>query len=69
MHQDGNPHLHAYAKFHKNIDTVNCRQFDITWEDKVYHPNIASAKSAYASVKYCTKEDKEPLELGTMDHK
>jgi len=44
------------------------RAFDIIWEGKTYHPNIVSAKSAYASVKYCTKEDKTPLELGTMDH-
>ena len=68
-HQDGNKHLHAYVKLDKELFTRDCRYFDITWEDTVYHPNIKSAKHAQGSIKYCTKEDKEPLELGTMDYK
>jgi hypothetical protein len=68
QHADGNLHLHAYAKFEKNIDTVNPRYFDITWEDKTYHGKYEPAKSAIASIKYVTKHDKMPLELGDMDH-
>jgi hypothetical protein len=68
-HQDGNTHLHAYVKLDKDIHTRDCRFFDITWEDTVYHPNIRQAKNANGSIKYCIKEDKEPLELGQMDYK
>jgi len=68
-HQDGNKHLHAYIKFGKRLSTRDCRYFDIEWEGQTYHPNIASAKNAYGAVKYCVKEDKTPLEIGTMDHK
>ncbi len=61
--------MHAYVKYAKKVTIKNPRHFDIEHEGKTYHPNIASAKSAYAAVKYVTKEDKTPLELGTMDHK
>lgn len=68
-HQDGNLHLHAYAKYVKDIDTKNPRYFDIEWEGKTYHGEYESAKCAIASIKYITKEDKEPLELADMDYK
>lgn len=35
----------------------------------MYHGNYKPAKSAIASIKYITKEDKEPLELADMDYK
>lgn len=41
----------------------------MTYEDKSYHGKYESAKSAIASIKYVSKHDKEPLELGDMDHK
>ncbi len=68
-HQDGNTHLHAYLKLGSRLFTRDCRYLDITWQQNVYHPNIKTAKSAHGSIKYCTKEDETPLELGTMDYK
>ena len=68
-HQDGNTHLHVYLKLASRLFTRDCRYFDITWKNDVYHPNIRTAKSAYGSIKYCTKEDPTPLELGVMDYK
>ena len=68
-HQDGNLHLHAYAKFDKPVDTVNCKYFDISHDGKDYHGKYEPAKSAIASIKYVSKHDPEPLELGDMDYK
>lgn len=68
-HASGDLHLHAYAKFTNRFNTVNPRYFDITWQDKVYHGKYEPAKSAIGSIKYLTKHDKEPLELGDMDYK
>jgi len=69
QHADGNLHLHAYAKFDKPIDTKDCKYFDITYEGSTYHGKYEPAKSAIASIKYVSKHDKEPLELGDMDWK
>lgn len=68
-HADGELHLHAYVKYIKEVFTRKPEYFDITYEDKVYHGNYQTAKSAIASIKYIGKEDKEPLELGDMDYK
>lgn len=35
----------------------------------MYHGNYQAAKSAIASIKYISKEDTEPLEIGDMDWK
>lgn len=35
----------------------------------MYHGKYEPAKSAIGSIKYLTKHDKEPLELGDMDWK
>lgn len=35
----------------------------------MYHGDYKPAKSAIGSIKYITKEDPEPLELGDMDYK
>jgi len=69
QHADGNLHLHAYAKFDKPVETRNCKYFDIEFEGKTYHGKYEPAKSAIASIKYVSKHDKEPLELGDMDYK
>ncbi|AXH74718.1 MAG: Rep catalytic domain protein [Cressdnaviricota sp.] len=67
-HADGNLHLHAYVKYKTQVHTRNCKYFDIEYEDKTYHGKYEPAKSAIASIKYVTKHDTEPLELGDMDH-
>lgn len=68
-HEDGQPHLHVYVKYLTKIRTKVPTFFDITAGDKVYHGKYETAKSAIASIKYITKEDTEPLELGDMDYK
>ncbi len=52
-------------KYKKELHITNSRYFDI----EGYHPNIKSAKSAYGSIKYCTKDDENYLEFGNMDAK
>ncbi len=52
-------------KYDKRMHITNSRIFDL----EGFHPNIKSAKSTYGSIKYCVKEDKTPLEFGTMDYK
>lgn len=56
----------------KYINQVNTRKpqyFDIEYEGHVYHGKYEPAKSAIGSIKYISKEDKDPLELGDMDYK
>ncbi len=68
-HADGNLHLHAYVKYLNQVNTRKPEYFDITWEDKTYHGKYEPAKSAIGSIKYISKDDKEPMELGDMDYK
>jgi len=69
QHKDGDLHLHAYVKYLKEIQTRNMKYFDIEHEGEIYHGNYQTAKSSIAIVRYCTKDDQEPLELGDMDWK
>jgi len=54
-HQDGFSHIHAYIELDKRIDTKNMRVFDISWEGKLYHPNILKSKYKTACVEYILK--------------
>lgn len=62
-HLDGNLHLHIglwfVTKFRSRLTSI----FDITYEDKVYHPHIHKkpCSSPLNVLKYCTKEDSSPL--------
>jgi len=55
-HQDGSSHIHAYIELDKRIDTRNMRLFDISWKDKIYHPNILKSKYKAACVEYILKD-------------
>lgn len=68
-HKDGNFHLHAYIKFANALDVKNCKYFDFVHEGVTHHGNYQAAKKAEDVIRYCTKEDPTPLELGTMDFK
>lgn len=65
---DGNLHLHAYVKYVDEISSRSPSFFDITYDNNVYHGKYEPAKSAIASIKYISKDDKQPLELGDMDY-
>lgn len=54
-HKDGEPHLHAVLIFERKFDTMDQRYFDVTKEDKVYHPNIQSTKDRAAAIEYVKK--------------
>lgn len=56
-HKEGGLHLHCLVKLHKKCESRNARFLD----HGEYHPNIQSAKSISASVKYLCKEDPDPL--------
>lgn len=51
-HQDGNPHIHAYAEFKTKVDTKTERYFDF----KGFHPNIAKPISKFYVIRYITKK-------------
>lgn len=68
-HASGDKHLHAYFKFDKPVNYKDPRCFDIEYEGTKYHGKYEPAKSAIASIKYISKSDQEPLEIGTMDYK
>lgn len=52
LHEDGNPHYHAYLKFEKKPQISNPRYFDIDG----YHPNVQKCKSTNDVLKYVTKD-------------
>lgn len=59
LHEDGQPHLHAYLYYETPFDCRNARFFDI----EGYHPSIESAKSLKA-VKAYIKKDGDIVEFG-----
>jgi len=56
-HQDEGIHFHCYVEFDRKINVRNERLFD--FQEK--HPNIQTVRSKKNVIKYCTKEDQEPL--------
>lgn len=59
-HADGNPHFHAFLRFNDALSTRDPRYFDIDG----HHPNAQSCRSPRAWIRYCLKEDPEPLSRG-----
>nr|QJI53684.1 MAG: replication-associated protein [Cressdnaviricota sp.] len=59
-HEDGQKHMHAYAKFEKKLNIRDAAYFD----KDGHHPNFQSVRNATASITYCRKEDPTPLEFG-----
>lgn len=56
LHEDGNPHLHAYLKWSRKPDIRDERFFDFAEQ----HPNIQACRAPKQWIKYCTKTDTEP---------
>lgn len=57
QHEDGGTHFHCYIEFERKINITNERLFDF----QNLHPNIQSVRSKKNVIKYCTKDDEEPL--------
>jgi len=52
LHQDGQPHFHCFLRFDQRIAILQQDAFDYRGK----HPNIQTARSAKAVIKYCVKE-------------
>lgn len=63
LHDDGNPHLHAYVHFGGRRRFVGADCFDV----EGYHPNIQKPRSARNVIAYCAKADTEPLVSKELD--
>lgn len=63
-HEDEGLHLHAVLKFKKQPNIRSERYFDV----RNYHPNIQVPESLPAVIKYCQKQDTNPLIFGTVPH-
>lgn len=59
LHESGDPHLHAYVKYEKRINTSNQKYFDF----KGYHGNYQTCKNYLAVTRYI-KKDKDFIEEG-----
>jgi len=57
LHDDGQPHLHAYAGWDARKRFTDARVFDVDG----HHPNIQKPRSAKAVAEYCRKYDVEAL--------
>jgi len=57
LHDDGNPHIHAYAGWDERRRLTGERVFDVDG----HHPNIQKPRSAKAVAEYCQKYDVEAL--------
>lgn len=57
LHDDGQPHLHAYAAWDTRRRFKSARVFDVDG----HHPNIQKPRSAKAVAEYCKKYDVEAL--------
>lgn len=57
LHDDGNPHLHAYVHFGSRRRFTDGRAFDVAG----YHPNIQKPRRAADCAAYCRKDDAEAL--------
>lgn len=75
LHEDGNPHIHAWILLDKKVNIGDPTIFDIDGS----HPNMQGAKSNIAVMKYVTKDgdyistiseaDLEAMKKGRGQHK
>lgn len=57
LHDDGNPHLHAYVHFGRRRRFTGADAFDVDG----YHPNVQRPRRAADCIAYCRKDDAEAL--------
>lgn len=57
LHDDGTPHLHAYAHFGRRRRFTSSSAFDLDG----HHPHIQRPRSGKDVIAYCRKEDTEAL--------
>lgn len=59
LHKDGTPHIHAWIKLTKKIDTTNNRLLDLTKENETHHGEYENAKKDKSSMEYVLKSINE----------
>jgi len=67
LHDDGQPHLHAYASWPRRRRLRGADCFDVDG----HHPNVQKPRSAKAVAEYCAKYDGEKLanfEIAELEH-
>lgn len=55
LHQDGNPHVHAWIQYEKKI-TYKTTLWDLKKDNHVYHGNYQQSKSSEKCRQYCAKD-------------
>lgn len=65
-HEDGSPHIHAFVQ--KTRNQLGCRDFDISYQDQNYHPNIRKIANNTHAVHWYFYLQKEtvPLQKGVF---
>lgn len=61
-HEDGGRHFHAVFSTDRKWRVRQATLFDVRGK----HPNIVSPRDVPATIRYCSKEDQEPLTYGTI---
>lgn len=56
LHEDGTPHIHVYLSLVSPFYCRDCRFWDLTFGDKVYHGKYEGVRSSAAVQQYCQKE-------------
>ncbi|ADN93259.1 RepA [Digitaria didactyla striate mosaic virus] len=62
LHQDGEPHLHAFLQFDKVFRTTSAKYFDFF----EFHPNIQAARNPEKTLEYCQKNPADFYEDGVF---
>jgi len=57
LHEDGTHHLHLFVAFAKRVDVQSARYFDLSFEGKVYHPNVQLCRNKSQWLTYISKGD------------
>ena len=55
LHKDGSPHIHAWVKLTKKLDTINPRLLDLSDGEKTHHGEYENAKKDKSSMEYVLK--------------
>ena len=59
LHKNGEPHIHAWIKLTKKLDTTNSTLLDLYGKDKFFHGKYENAKKDKSSLEYVLKNINE----------
>lgn len=67
LHADGELHLHAAVQLERKCDIRNVHHLDLNGPERSHHGNYQAARNWANTVRYVTKEDREPATFGIPD--